>query len=201
MGAWATGNPSRGNPGIGNGRPNFNLGSIWAQTRAVHIKGTRVNYNMPAQRMQEQPLLHLQEVSKLYSGETPFLALDRISIEIKKGELVSIVGPSGSGKSTLLHMLGCLDMPTGGEIFVEGKAVSKMSDDAVADLRRDTIGFVFQAFNLSPTLSTFANVELPLMIRGVQKETRREIVERNLAAVGMSDKAHNLPSQLSGGQK
>lgn len=143
----------------------------------------------------------MQEVSKLYAGETPFLALDRISLKINEGELISIVGPSGSGKSTLLHMLGCLDMPTGGEIYVQGKAISKMKDDAVADLRRDTIGFVFQAFNLAPTLSAYANVELPLMIRGTPKEKRREIVERNLAAVGMSDKAHNLPSQLSGGQK
>ena len=148
-----------------------------------------------------EPVLRLENISKLYEGVTPFLALDSVSLEIGGGELLSIIGPSGSGKSTLLHMLGCLDRPTGGEIFIDGKAISKMGNDEVADVRRDTIGFVFQAFNLAPTLTVFKNVELPLMIRGVPKAEREKIVDRNLAAVGLTDKRNNLPSQLSGGQK
>jgi len=149
----------------------------------------------------EQPVLRLEHVSKLYDGATPFLALDSVSMEIGAGELLSIIGPSGSGKSTLLHMLGCLDRPTGGEIFIGGRAMSKMGNDEIADVRRDTIGFVFQAFNLAPTLTVFKNVELPLMIKGIPKAEREKIVDRNLAAVGLTDKKHNLPSQLSGGQK
>jgi len=147
------------------------------------------------------PVLRLESISKLYDGETPFLALDSVSLDIGKGELLAIIGPSGSGKSTLLHMLGCLDRPTGGEIFIDGKAMSKMGDDEIADVRRDTVGFVFQAFNLAPTLTVFKNVELPLMIRGLTKAEREKIVDSNLAAVGLTDKKNNLPSQLSGGQK
>jgi len=98
-------------------------------------------------------------------------------------------------------MLGCLDTPTGGEIEIAGRKVSQMNDDEVADARRDTIGFVFQAFNLAPTLTVFKNVELPLMIRGMPKAERERIVRENLKAVGMQDKAQNRPSQLSGGQK
>jgi putative ABC transport system ATP-binding protein len=143
----------------------------------------------------------MENVSKIYDGETPFLALDSVSLEIGRGELISIVGPSGSGKSTMLHMLGCLDRPTEGEIYLSGKPITKMNDDEIADARRDTIGFVFQAFNLASTLSVFKNVELPLMIQGMPEDERKIIVERNLEAVGLSDKAQNLPSQLSGGQK
>ncbi len=148
-----------------------------------------------------ESVLKLENVSKLYDGATPFLALDRVSLDIGKGELVSIMGPSGSGKSTLLHLLGCLDRPTSGEICLGGKAISRMSDDEVADVRRDTIGFVFQAFNLAPTLSVFKNVELPLMIRGMPKAERQERTIRNLGAVGLLDKKDSMPSQLSGGQK
>jgi len=148
-----------------------------------------------------EPVLKLDNVYKLYDGATPFLALDGISLEINRGELVSIIGPSGSGKSTLLHLLGCLDKPTRGEIYIDGRPISRMSSDEIADARRDNIGFVFQAFNLASTLTVFKNVELPLMIRGLPKAERAKIVERNLAAVGLTDKRNSLPSQLSGGQK
>lgn len=150
---------------------------------------------------QTEPLMRLTEVSKLYGGETPFLALDRVSLDIRSGELVSIMGRSGSGKSTLLHLLGCLDRPTSGEIYIGGRAISKMGDDEVADIRRDTIGFVFQSFNLAPTLSVFKNVELPLMIRGMPKAERQEKTMRSLETVGLLDKKDSMPSQLSGGQK
>ncbi len=147
------------------------------------------------------PVLRMVDVSKEYDGERPFLALDRVNLQIMKGELVSILGPSGSGKSTMLHMLGCLDRPSSGEIYVDGREISKMNDDAVADVRRDSIGFVFQAFNLAPTLTVFKNAELPLMIHGVPPREREEIVRKNLAAVGLTDKSESFPSQLSGGQK
>ena len=147
-----------------------------------------------------ETVLKLEHVSKLYDGATPFLALDNVSLEIMKGELVSIIGPSGSGKSTLLHMLGCLDRPTSGEISVGGREISKMGDDAVADVRRDMIGFVFQSFNLASTLSVFKNVELPLMISDMPKAERQKVVSRNLELVGLTEKSGNLPSQLSGGR-
>ncbi len=147
------------------------------------------------------PVLRLENISKLYDGETPFLALDRINLDIAHGELVAIIGPSGSGKSTLLHMLGCLDRPTGGEMYVEGVPLSKMNDEEVAVIRRDTLGFVFQAFNLAPTLNVFKNVELPLMISGADKAERMRKVGRHLEEVGLTDKQKNMPSQLSGGQK
>jgi putative ABC transport system ATP-binding protein len=150
-----------------------------------------------------ETVLRLVDVSKEYGSgeERPFLALDRVNLEIARGELISIIGPSGSGKSTMLHMLGCLDKPTGGEIYLDGKAISKMTKNQLADARRDTIGFVFQAFNLASTLNVFENVELPLLIRDVPDKERREIVHRNLVAVGLVEKAHSMPSQLSGGQK
>lgn len=146
-------------------------------------------------------MLRMENVTKIYDGDIPFKALDNVSIEIKRGEILSIIGPSGSGKSTLLHLLGFLDKPTAGEIYLEGRRVSQMSEDELALVRRDTIGFVFQAFNLAPTLNVFKNVELPLIIRGMKPESRKPIVERLLAAVRLSEKAYNMPSQLSGGQK
>ncbi len=148
-----------------------------------------------------EPVLRLENISKLYDGETPFLALDRINLDIAAGELIAIIGPSGSGKSTLLHMLGCLDRPTSGEIYVGGVPLSKMTDEEVAVIRRDTLGFVFQAFNLAPTMTVFKNVELPLMISGADKVERMKKVEAHLKEVGLWDKQGNLPSQLSGGQK
>jgi putative ABC transport system ATP-binding protein len=148
-----------------------------------------------------EPVLRFEKVSKIYDGATPFIALDDVDLEIHGGEFVAIVGPSGSGKSTMLHLLGCLDRPTRGEIFVDGAPISEMGDDQVADIRAGKIGFVFQAFNLAPTLTVFKNVELPLMIRNSRKNERAEIVRRNLAAVHLLDKEGSLPSQLSGGQK
>lgn len=146
-------------------------------------------------------MLRMQSVSKEYAGESPCLALNKVSLEIFPGELVSIMGPSGSGKSTILHLLGCLDKPTGGEVFLDGRPVSKMSDNQLAEARLYEIGFVAQTFNLAPTLDVFKNVELPLIVREVEAKERKRIVERDLSVVGLSDKARSMPSQLSGGQK
>jgi len=147
------------------------------------------------------PVLELRNVSKIYDGATPFLALEDANLKIMKGEFVAILGPSGSGKSTMLHLLGCLDRPTKGEIYVDGIPISKMGDDQIADVRMDELGFVFQAFNLASTLTVFQNVELPMMIKGVPKAEREKEVRRNLASVGLSSKLNSMPSQLSGGEK
>lgn len=148
-------------------------------------------------------VLKMERVSKDYEGDGAgrFQALRDISFEVRKGEFVAIVGPSGSGKSTLLHLLGCLDKPTSGTVFIDGIAVSALNDDSLAQIRSDKIGFVFQAFNLAPTLNVFKNVELPLIIRGTGAEERADSVARLLGLVGLSDKANNLPSELSGGEK
>lgn len=149
----------------------------------------------------KKTVLNLVDVSKEYDGSAPFRALCDLSLEIKEGEFVSIVGPSGSGKSTLLHLLGCLDKPTSGEMYLDGVKVSTLGDDALADIRRDKIGFVFQAFNLAPTLNVFQNVELPLMIREMNSGERKKIVDRLLELVGLQNKAQSMAPQLSGGEK
>lgn len=147
------------------------------------------------------PLIRLSGVSKAYGRENVFYALRDADLEIRKGEFISIIGPSGSGKSTLLQLLGCLDKPTGGEIYFEGVPVSSMDDDTLAETRNRMIGFVFQAFNLSPTLDVSRNVGLPLMIRGAEERDIGSKVDSLLSAVGLSGKKSNKPSQLSGGEK
>ncbi|MFH1393856.1 MAG: ABC transporter ATP-binding protein [Candidatus Micrarchaeota archaeon] len=148
------------------------------------------------------PVLELQEVTKEYKiGKSTFRALDKVSLKICRGEFMSIMGPSGSGKSTLLHFLGFLDKPTSGDAFVEGKSMLSLNNDGLAEVRNRKIGFVFQSFNLAPTLSVFRNVELPMVIDGKPKGERRRKAGELLEAVGMAAKAGNLPSQLSGGER
>ena len=154
--------------------------------------------------MQTHPkgvVLRMEKVNKIYAGDPPFQALFDIDLEIHEGEIISIIGPSGSGKSTLLHLLGCLDKPTSGEIYVGGKPVSKMNDDQLAFTRRETIGFVFQAFNLAPTLNVFKNVELPLVIKGIPPAERKPVVDHLLEVVGLTSKAQSMTTKISGGQK
>jgi putative ABC transport system ATP-binding protein len=147
-------------------------------------------------------ILVVENVTKEYSdGQTRFQALKDANLKIKKGEFVSIIGPSGSGKSTLLHMLGCLDKPTSGEVYLDGVPLSKMNDDQLAEARNSTIGFVFQAFNLSPTLTVFKNVCLPLMIRDADESELSSRVKELLESVGLSQKMYKKPSQLSGGER
>jgi len=147
-------------------------------------------------------ILEIESATKEYvSDHSSFTALRGVDLKIKKGEFVSIVGPSGSGKSTLLHLLGCLDMPTTGEVYLDGMPISKMSGDELAEARNRKIGFVFQAFNLSPTLTVFKNVELPLMISEMDEGKRKPIVMECLSIVGLKEKVNNKPSQLSGGER
>lgn len=147
-------------------------------------------------------MLVLDHAIKEYSdGQTVFSALKEVSLTIKQGEFVSIIGPSGSGKSTLLHLLGCLDKPTSGEVYLDGHPISKMNTDDLAEARNNKIGFVFQAFNLSPTITVSKNVGLPLMIRDVGEKEISERVVGLLSSVGLSSKANKKPSQLSGGER
>ncbi|MEM4272297.1 MAG: ABC transporter ATP-binding protein [Candidatus Bilamarchaeaceae archaeon] len=148
------------------------------------------------------PVLELKDVWKTYTmGEEQVHALRGFSIAIHKNDYMSIVGPSGSGKSTLLHMLGLLDVPTRGQVLVEGQDTSKMSENARARLRGKKIGFVFQVFNLVPALTALENVALPMMIQGVPKEEREEKAAQVLKSLNMGDRLGHLPSELSGGQR
>lgn len=148
------------------------------------------------------PVVKLEKVSKVYEmGETRFYALSDVSLEIKKGEFVSIVGPSGSGKSTLMHLIGLLDKPTSGKIFLEGQAVNHLSEESQASLRNKHIGFVFQIFSLLPRTTAIENVEMPLIYSGIHRRKREEKAILTLKTVGLGDRLKHLPSQLSGGQQ
>ena len=128
-------------------------------------------------------------------------ALDHVDLSIDKGELVGIIGHSGSGKSTLMNMLGCLDVPTSGNYYLNGKDVSNMTDDELSDVRNVEIGFIFQGFNLIPNLTAKENVELPLIYRGVSKKEREDLAVESLKAVGLEHRMDHKPSEMSGGQQ
>jgi putative ABC transport system ATP-binding protein len=128
-------------------------------------------------------------------------AVKNLSFTLKRGERVAIMGKSGSGKSTLLHIIGCLDIPTTGQLFIDGEDVSKMSGPQLARIRLEKIGFVFQQFHLIPTLTAIQNVALPLMLEGIPKAEREERAKKVLASLGMDHRLNHLPSKLSGGEK
>jgi putative ABC transport system ATP-binding protein len=149
-----------------------------------------------------KPVISLENVEKVYQmDEVEVHALRGINLSIHEGEFVSIMGPSGSGKSTMLHIIGCLDNPSSGKVFLGGKDVSQLGSSKLARIRGREIGFIFQFFNLYPTLNTIENVELPMMILDVDKKVRRKKAKELLESVGMGDRIHHLPSQLSGGQR
>lgn len=151
---------------------------------------------------EENILLSLDNVSKLYKmGETVVTAMDGVSFNVERGEFLSIMGPSGSGKSTCMNLIGCLDKPTSGEILINGKKVSLMNQNQLAEIRNRTIGFVFQQYNLLPNLSVIENVMLPLRYQGVPVAERRKRAEKVLDRMGLSDRLNHKPSELSGGQK
>ena len=147
-------------------------------------------------------IIELAKVSKVYRvGETETRALDRVSLSFEAGEFTALVGPSGSGKTTLLQMVGCLDLPDSGEIWMEGQNVVALSANRRADLRRAVIGFIFQFFALVPVLDAYENVELPLFLSGVGASERRARTLAMLEAVALTDRMHHRPDQLSGGQQ
>jgi len=149
-----------------------------------------------------EPLIRVRDLCKVYNpGENEVRALDHVDLSIDKGELVGIIGHSGSGKSTLMNMLGCLDVPTSGNYYLNGKDVSNMTDDELSDVRNVEIGFIFQGFNLIPNLTAKENVELPLIYRGVSKKEREDLAVESLKAVGLEHRLDHKPSEMSGGQQ
>ncbi|MFZ0534494.1 MAG: ABC transporter ATP-binding protein [Anaerolineales bacterium] len=147
-------------------------------------------------------MIELENVTKIYKmGQTKVLALDHINLQIQAGEMVAIMGPSGSGKSTMMAILGCLDIPTEGVYRLEGEPVEKLNDNQLAQVRSRKVGFVFQQFNLLPRTSALENVMLPLLYDGVRGKARTEKAKTALETVGLADRIHHRPNQLSGGEQ
>ena len=148
------------------------------------------------------PLIEFKDVYKIYQmGDNVVNAIDGISMKVYKGEFVAIVGQSGSGKSTCMNIIGCLDVPTKGKYFLDGKDVSCMNDDEQAEIRNKKLGFIFQQYNLITKLNVIQNVELPLLYAGLSDKEQEERAMASLRRVGLEDKAKNMTSQLSGGQQ
>ena len=146
-------------------------------------------------------ILKLTDVCKDYvQGKEPVRVLKNVNLTVEQGEYLAIMGPSGSGKTTLMNLIGCLDVPTSGNLELEGKNLSDLTDDALAEIRNRHIGFVFQSFHLLPKLDALENVALPLLYAGVPLKERRARAEEALKAVGLAERIHFLPNQLSGGQ-
>jgi putative ABC transport system ATP-binding protein len=149
-----------------------------------------------------EAIVQIRDLSKIYrQGEINVTALNRVSLDIEKGEFLTLMGPSGSGKSTLLHIIAGIDRPTSGECHVQGIDVTKLNESQLADWRNQNVGFVFQTFNLIPVLTAYENVELPLLLTKLRSGQRRKLVKTALELVGLGDRGHHLPRQLSGGQE
>jgi putative ABC transport system ATP-binding protein len=147
-------------------------------------------------------MIHTENLTKVYRmGDVEVYALRDVNLEIKDGEFIALIGPSGSGKSTLLNMIGCLDTPTSGSIFIDNIDVATLNENELAEIRREKIGFIFQQFNLVHTLNAVENVALPLFFSGVKRETRLKRAEEQLVKVGLGDRIYHKPSELSGGQQ
>lgn len=147
-------------------------------------------------------LIHVEDMYKIYNpGENEVRALDGVSLRVEEGEFVAIIGHSGSGKSTLMNMLGCLDVPTKGKYILNGKDISRLSDNELSDVRNNYIGFIFQGFNLIQNLTAIENVELPLIYRKVEKKTRRKLAIEALKKVGLEQRMKHKPAEMSGGQQ
>lgn len=164
---------------------------------------TDYGQNAPIGRQEpNMKVLKVENLEKQYvMGKHMVMALDGVDLEVEQGEFVAIMGPSGSGKSTLLHLLGGLDAPTSGRILLEGQDISKLSDRQVTFVRRRNVGFVFQFFNLLPTLSAEENILLPLIIDGKSKKQFQEELKEIIRRVGLEDRRHHRPDQLSGGEQ
>jgi len=151
---------------------------------------------------QEPAIIKLEDVWKIYHmGEVEVPALRGLNLEIYPGEFVAIMGPSGSGKSTAMNMIGCLDVPTRGHIFLEGQDISRLHESDLAQIRGKKIGFIFQTFNLMPGLTALENVMLPMTFQGIPRHEREMRAEKLLNLVGLSDRINHKPTELSGGQQ
>ena len=148
-------------------------------------------------------LIELRDVYKIYGEglESEVRALDGVSLDVEKGEFVAVVGQSGSGKSTMMNVLGCLDIPTRGDYFLDGVDVRELSDKELSRIRNKQIGFIFQQYNLIQNLTVLENVELPLIYQGIDPIDRRELAMEALGRVGLADRAQHRPTQMSGGQQ
>jgi putative ABC transport system ATP-binding protein len=147
-------------------------------------------------------MIDVSHVTKIYKNDSvETLAVDDISFKVEKGEFVAIMGPSGSGKSTLMHILGALDLPTSGEYYLDGKNLSHLADDALAEIRNKKIGFIFQSYNLLPRTTALKNVTIPMMYAGIPQEERMEKAKKYLKMVGLEDRMDYTSNQLSGGQQ
>ena len=152
--------------------------------------------------MAAENIVTIRNLSKIYrQGEIDVTALNNISLDIAAAEFLALMGPSGSGKSTLLHIIAGVDRPTSGECRVQDVDVTRLNESQLADWRNQNVGFIFQTFNLIPVLTTAENVELPLLLTQLSRSARRKQVATALELVGLSDRAHHLPRQLSGGQE
>jgi len=151
---------------------------------------------------EHEQIVSIRNLSKIYrQGEINVTALHNISLDIRSGEFLTLMGPSGSGKSTLLHIIAGIDRPTSGECHVQSVDVTRLNESQLADWRNQNVGFVFQTFNLIPVLTAYENVELPLLLTRLSRGQRRQQVKTALELVGLADRAHHLPRQLSGGQE
>ena len=149
-----------------------------------------------------EPLIELHDLTKTYGkGDAEFKALNGVSLSIHRGEFVAVMGPSGSGKSTLMNLLGCLDTPTSGSYLFQGIPIEGLSKDQRSLIRRHSLGFIFQGFNLLARTSALENVELPLLYRGYTRKQRHDLARAALVSVGLPDKERNTPAELSGGQQ
>ena len=152
--------------------------------------------------MKQETLIKLQDVSKFYQmGESVVKALNDINLEIKKGDFIAIIGPSGSGKSTMMNLVGALDLATKGDIYLSGKNIEHLEESELAQIRGKRIGFIFQTFNLIPTLTALENAALPMMFQGVSKEEREERAIELLKKVGLGYRLYHFPNELSGGER
>ncbi len=151
--------------------------------------------------MDQMNVIEVKDLTKVYQmGEFEVHALRGVSFTVRSGEVLAIMGPSGSGKSTLMNMIGCLDVPTNGDYYLEGELVSTLNEDQLAEVRNQKIGFVFQTFNLLPRATALANVELPLRYAGINGR-RKALAQEALESVGLGDRIHHRPNELSGGQQ
>ena len=147
-------------------------------------------------------MIHTENLTKIYRmGDAEVYALRDVNLEIQDGEFIAIKGPSGSGKSTLLNMIGCLDTPTSGSVFIDNVDTASLNENELAEIRREKIGFIFQQFNLVHTLNAVENVALPMFFAGVRRDTRLKRAKELLAKVGLGDRIYHKPSELSGGQQ
>jgi len=147
-------------------------------------------------------LIDIRDITKVYQmGQEQVHALSGVNLGVDRGEYVAIMGPSGSGKSTLMNLIGCLDTPTSGSYVLNGREVARMTDDELAAIRNQEIGFVFQTFNLLPRTNALQQVELPLVYSGLSRKDRRERAVKALEAVGLADRMNHMPNEMSGGQR